>query len=430
MSSLAWLLWCLVGIVWCSPISTFATTNITTPKPIPPSKDPWYTAPGGYENVKPGTVLKVRVAPGDVAKQVSASAAWNILYRTTDSQYKPTWAVTTLFAPPNPSAGRSSLLSYQFPYDCVNIDGSPSYSLYTTPPSSMAIDRLLYTAIMLGGGWFLNVPDYEGPKASLGAGVMSGHATIDSIRAVLSEADRFGLAKDAKYAMWGYSGGALATEWAGELQVQYAPEMVFAGAVIGGLTPNLTSVLTTISKTQNAGLAVAAILGLTTQFPDASVELEASLKTSGPYNANKFLSAFNLTHLDLVKSRFKNDPISEYFIHGFDDIFNSKVLSRIIYSDGIMGFHGVPQMPLFVHNALYDEVSPIAATDKLVDEYCEMGANIYYRKNNATDHSGEGFSGLTTSIAWLRSVFDGTYATTFPTKGCRRSTGSTTEIVL
>lgn len=100
----------------------------------------------------------------------------------------------------------------------------------------------------LGRGWYVNVPDYEGPLASFTAGVMSGHATIDSVRAVLSSG--FGLAPNGtRYAMWGYSGGALASEWAAELQVQYASELNFAGAALGGLTPNVTSVLSAVTGT-------------------------------------------------------------------------------------------------------------------------------------------------------------------------------------
>lgn len=35
-----------------------------------------------------------------------------------------------------------------------------------------------------------------------------------------------------------------------------------------------------------------------------------------------------------------------------------------------MGYHGVPQMPIFAYKAIGDEVSVIADTDDLVDKYC------------------------------------------------------------
>lgn len=223
--------------------------NSTLKDPIPPLQDPWYTAPNGFEQAKAGTVLRLREAPGNITSLVTnCSAAYNILYRTTNSRYRPDWAVTTVLVPDTKTP---ALLSYQIPYDSAFLDASPSYALYSKDSTAYYAE----ISASLSYGWFVNIPDYEGPLASFTAGVQSGHATIDSIRAVLNVNKKLGLAKDARYAMWGYSGGALASEWAAELQVQYAPEMNFSGAALGGLTPNVTSVLFTINKTPGAGLA-------------------------------------------------------------------------------------------------------------------------------------------------------------------------------
>ena len=127
--------------------------------------------------------------------------------------------------------------------------------------------------LALGRGWFVNVPDYEGPLASFTAGVQSGHATIDSIRAVLSSG--FGPSSDPRIAMWGYSGGALASEWAAELQIQYAPELTFSGAALGGLTPNITSVLHSVNGSLYVGLVPSGVLGLATQYEDFNTALLA-----------------------------------------------------------------------------------------------------------------------------------------------------------
>lgn len=86
--------------------------------PPPPSQDPWYTAPPGFENAAPGTVFKIRNAPGLASHMTNASAAYNILYRTTDTNYQPSWAVTTLYVPLKnltKSNKNSPLLSYQLP---------------------------------------------------------------------------------------------------------------------------------------------------------------------------------------------------------------------------------------------------------------------------------------------------------------------------
>lgn len=213
---------------------------------IPPSQDPWYTAPDGYESASPGAILRNRTAPSSVLQAVGSncSAAYQLLYRTTASQGNATFAVTTVLVPQDPT---TALLSYQIPYDSAYINSSPSYTL------SQQVDSDIKVA--LGKGYFVTVPDYEGPLASFTAGHMSGYATLDAVRATLNGADLYGLLDDTLYATWGYSGGALATEWAAELQADYASELSFAGSAMGGLTPNVTSVLETINMKISAGLA-------------------------------------------------------------------------------------------------------------------------------------------------------------------------------
>lgn len=215
-------------------------------QPTPPSQDPWYTAPAGYEDASPGKVLRNRTAPGNLVSMVgfNCSAAYNLLYRTTASQGNATFAVTTILVPRDPT---NALLSYQIPYDSAYINSSPSYALYSGVENDIKV--------ALGKGYFVTVPDYEGPLASFTAGHMSGYATLDAVRATLNAASLYDLPDDSYYATWGYSGGALATEWAAELQLDYASELSFAGSAMGGLTPNVTSVLMTINQKVSAGLA-------------------------------------------------------------------------------------------------------------------------------------------------------------------------------
>jgi hypothetical protein len=104
--------------------------------PLPPSRDPFYTAPHGFEKKAPGTVLRIRHAPGNITTVVAnASAVYNIVYRTTDSNYKPSFAVTTLFIPlqnniSRTNSSQTSLLSIQLAYNSVWLDASPSLAIY------------------------------------------------------------------------------------------------------------------------------------------------------------------------------------------------------------------------------------------------------------------------------------------------------------
>lgn len=369
--------------------------------PLLPSQDPFYTVPHDYQSSKPGTVLRVREAPGNLTSVIgNCSKAYNILYRTTDSRYQPSWAATTLFLPSLRSQGKDishgALLSYQIPYDTANVDDSPSYALYSggEPDISNA----------LGQNWFVNVPDYEGPLASFTAGVQSGHATLDSIRAVQSL--NFGLRSDLRIALWGYSGGALASEWAAELQVQYAPELEISGMALGGLTPNITSVLYSVNGTLYAGLVPSGLLGLASQYPDFNELLIKGLKPSGPNNRTGFLAATQLS-LNEASERYENQNIFDYFIEG-TEFFNIPQVKKVLSVDGIMGYHGVPQMPLFVYKAIGDGVSRIEDTDEMVNRYCSYGANILYQRNTIGGHGAESINGDARAFSWLSRVFDGT----------------------
>lgn len=135
----------------------FRTLGSPTPTstPLPPSQDPWYRAPANFASAEPGKILRVRHAPGNLTSIAgNCSATFNVLYRTTDSNNAPSWAVTTLYVPYRPSKS-SNLVSYQYPYDSAWIDGSPSYifPLFGVPSD---------IGLALGEGWYVSVPDYEG----------------------------------------------------------------------------------------------------------------------------------------------------------------------------------------------------------------------------------------------------------------------------
>lgn len=336
--------------------------------PIPPSQDPWYTAPPGFEVASPGTILRIRIAPGDVPSVTpNCSQVYHILYRTTDSRYRPSWAVTSLYVPvasSNSSAG-NALLSYQIPYNSADVNSSPSYVSRTGPISGDIPNAL-------GRGWYISVPDFEGPLAAFGAGIQEGHAVLDSIRAVLSSG--FGLQPEAKYAMWGYSGGSIASTWAAELQQQYAPELDFSGMAIGGIVPNISTASTLINKAPYAGLIPAILLGITAQYPDARAYLISRLKTNGTHNATGFLESLKI---DIATGfmLYQNQDIYDYFVGGEADIKVPRI-QDIINNNAYQGYHGIPRMPVFVYKAIQDEVAPVNEADALVDRYCSVGTEI------------------------------------------------------
>ena len=198
-----------------------------------PSRDEWHSPPAGWESTAPGTVLRVR--PHAYHRTPRWSATYTdvlqVQFRTTDSHDQPLHAVTTVFLPTalasclttsvNTSASTNTtasspaasctdvpLLSYHFPLDTSDPDATPSYGLQFSDPYGEV-------PLALARGWVVSVPDYEGPRAAYGASVLAAHVILDSLQALVQPAalPAVGL-RPGRIALWGYSGGAAATDFA------------------------------------------------------------------------------------------------------------------------------------------------------------------------------------------------------------------------
>ncbi|KAF2791184.1 lipase [Melanomma pulvis-pyrius CBS 109.77] len=361
-----------------------------------PTKDPFYTAPPGYEATSPGTILRLRVAPGNLSTVVgNCSVAYHILYRTTSTRYRPSYAVTTLYVPKTPSG--KALLSYQYPYNTPDVDRSPSYDFYVAPPADLGE--------ALGLGWLVNVPDHQGPVGVGGMGVGQGLATLDSVRATLSMGTHIGLHDDARYAMWGYSGGSIASEWAAELQAQYAPELHFSGMAIGGTPTNISSVWVETNGTPYAGMVPLGSTVVTKVYPEAYAYLVDHLKVAGPHNRTEFLRVLHMSAPEAF-AFFAGQDMWDYFVDG-RAVFEAPILRHLVDGTFYMGYHGVPQMPVFMYHAIHDEVALIGLAEQLRERFCRVHVDILFERNTVGDHIGELTNGAGRALAWLGTVFQG-----------------------
>ncbi|ERS96741.1 hypothetical protein HMPREF1624_06950 [Sporothrix schenckii ATCC 58251] len=397
----------------------------------PPSKDAWYAPPAGWESTKPGTVLRTRPHAYPTINIRNAIDTFQVLYRTSDSHSNASWSVATVFIPKshahcvlhstspayNASACAHAMVAYEVPSDSADPDAAPSYLLQMREPYGEMRD-------MLARGWFVLVPDYEGPNASFCAGVQAGHATLDATRAVLSLAGpQLGLRTDAvKVGLWGYSGGAFAAEFAAELAATYAPELRIDASVIGGSSPNLTTVDERMNAKDTAGLVVTSILGITVQQPEARAFLLQQLHPTGPYNKTTFLNATTMTGADALDA-YSGQNVFDYFVNGRSDWANP-AMQDVINADAVMGLHGVPRMPSFYYKAAHDEMSPVDETAEIVTSFCRQGANILFHRNTVGGHNDELWSGRLRALDYLSAKLDGavpadsTSNLTIPATGC------------
>ncbi|KAF5615169.1 lipase 1 [Fusarium tjaetaba] len=410
MSSLDWLLdLCAVAKASGSGIIT-VTDDTPLENQLPPSKDPWYSAPVDWESRKPGDVLRIRSSSNLTRTVEGSGAVYHLLYRSTDSRDRPSWAVTTLFIPislyQSPS-GKAAILSYQFAYNTCNVNSSPSFALSgamakSEPNLGIKSSTSLITE-MLSFGWIVNTPDHLGPNAAFGASVQVGHATLDALRAVH---DLFSLGGSSGFntAIWGYSGGSIATFSAAELQPSYALELNISAAVIGGLVDDISAAMDKINKSPIAGTLIAFLLGITAQCPEERAYLESRLI---PGTKEEFMAAIN-TEVTQNVGKYSGQDIYTFFKDGGEDL-RAPILKELYDKQAKLGCRDTPKMPMFLYKAIQDQFCLIELTDATVDRLCEKGAEITFERNTVGSHVSEIENGKPRAFRFLKSIFDESY---------------------
>ena len=151
---MAFFLTCPIGLVM---LLFFLSPVVVAQGPIPPTADPFYIPPEGYERESPGTILRHRPMPYPLADAPSNfEVGYQLLYRTTDALGNAQATVTTLLVPQN--ADPSKYLSYQTFEDAAFTNCAPSYGLQKGAINGSTLE-IVFISIALQHGWYVSVPD-------------------------------------------------------------------------------------------------------------------------------------------------------------------------------------------------------------------------------------------------------------------------------
>lgn len=406
-------------------ILLFAESVLGVPLiPVKPSKDEFYTPPAGYENHSNGDILKMRPTPQklrSVFLPINIKSSWQVLVKSTDSFGNATAIVTTIMEPYN--ADPSKVVSYQAFEDSAALDCAPSYAyLYGASAATISTQiEMYFIQIALDRGWYVVSPDYEGPKATFTVGKQSGHATLDSIRAALLTSGTTGINKDAKVAMWGYSGGTVPSAWASVLQPTYAKELKsnLIGAALGGLVTNITGTAEGVEGTFFAGLTISAITGLAGEYPELKTVISKQLVST------KALLYEKGDRLCLAPALFNyafrrifSGPL-RYVKDGWE-VLSIPVIKKIIDENTLALSKGSPkpEVPIFVFHGAKDTLVPFKDAQRVYENWCEEGVKSFeFAIDKSTGHITELLAGTPAAIAWITKMFNGEE----PVKGCTRT---------
>lgn len=102
-----------LAVISASPLSKIIQRKEDA---LPPSQDPFYVAPAGYEKSPPGSILRSRPTPGPLgafswAPNLNILASYQLLYRTNDAHGEPIATVLSVLIPFK--ANMSRAISYQ-----------------------------------------------------------------------------------------------------------------------------------------------------------------------------------------------------------------------------------------------------------------------------------------------------------------------------
>lgn len=410
-------LWLAVGLVVVASLLLVAPSARAVPTP---EEDPFYAYGGStpLASIAPGTVLKTRTRLYHVVGIPLPVKAVQLLYRSTGQTGEPTVNVTSVLVPPI-VFGTPKVVAYQSFYDSLNPVDEPSYAISGGLSLGGAIpnvEALLFGPELLAGNAVV-VADTEGEKADFAAGPEYGINTLNSLRAALAS-PATGLAKAQKIGMIGYSGGAIATEWAAELAPAYAPDIDkrLVGAAFGGVLVDPAHNLHYVDGSSIwAGVIPMSVIGVSRAF---QIDLTPYLNEYGLQIYNKLQKTSiaevlgqypGLTWAQMAKPEYQTPESVPLYV---------QVVNQLI-----MGTGGTPTTPLLISQGANGELEGTPGNKPgigkgdgvmiagdvrtLAREYCARGVKVKYDQYDLLAHIETAVPWLTTSMAWLNDRFAG-----------------------
>lgn len=395
----------LAGVAWTLPAS--ASTG-----PRLPSQDPFYRYSGRIplKSIRPGTVLKERaihVAFGSDATPVTAE---QLLYRTTGELNEPTVTVTTVIAPESVQVA-PRLVEYLSFYDGLGPKCDPSFTLAGGDAGSatdeQAEEEELLMSFYLDHGFIVTVPDFEGTNLAWMAARQSAYQSLDGVRATESYLH---LAATTPVGLSGYSGGAMAGDWASELASAYAPALNLVAVAEGGVPVNYSHMFSYINGTNVFSAAIPGML--------------LGLARAYHLNLNDYLSAYGKKVVQsesqgCMTELFGNYPgltMAKLMQPKYGDLLHVPVFARMLAAQTMGTASAHPRAARFmaVGNAdgYGDGVMSAGDVQALARRYCSEGLPVLFQEYPGVSHEEGGAFFEPQTGAFLTARLDGApYAT-------------------
>ncbi|MGH3473656.1 MAG: lipase family protein [Aeromicrobium sp.] len=379
----------LIAAVLAVLLALFAPFGPAAAAPQDPATDPFFAAPANLADLAPGTVIRTRPVATKLFPGVPlGTSSFQILVRSNDAKDRPAAVAATVIVPRNPT---KRLLAYQPAIDSLGAKCNPSYTLQVGSEKEAAL-----IAQGLNKGLTVVVPDHQGPRHAFAAGPMAAHAVLDSIRGALvsPEAQLDGAA--TKVAMMGYSGGAIATGWAAQLQPDYAPEINLVGVASGGTPADLEAAESTMDGTlDGGGLFVGAAFAVMREYPELLTVINAK----------------GLAYADKIKDQCLYQLVS----HAYDSVKKysdspdpmREPVAQAVLNELKMGGDLAPTVPYYLWHSTRDQLIPYRVAPALRDDWCSQGTQVTLVTDRLSEHLIGGVKYAAPAQRWLMDRYAG-----------------------
>lgn len=248
---------------------------------------------------------------------------------------------------------------------------------------------------LLGRGWAVAVPDYQGlgtpGEHPYVVGRALGRNVLDAMRAARAlrgaELDRHGPA-----AIYGYSEGGQAAGWAIQLQPTYAPDVRIVGGAVGAVPTDFTSLATSLNRSPLAFLLLYASIGFDAAYPE--LDLDSFLNTRGRELAAR------LRHSCIVDAVLQGLLVDKDYRHYVTrDPFQSAAWRARLAQNGLGTIK--PRVPVIVGGPRQDEVIPFSQDAELYRRWSRLGADVRFAELPLAEHLSGGFEFAPIGIRFL-----------------------------
>jgi len=379
--------------------SGVASADVLVPEP---DQDPFYGVPSGIAGKPNGAVLASRRITATALSVPIPAKAWQVKYKTIDQHGNPSAYVATVLIPWTAwsGSGPRPLLSYQAAEDGVATRCTPSYALragLAAGPTNSAIETPII-AQAVARGFAVVVPDYQGPRSEFTGAVGSAHGVLDGIRA----AKRFtpaGIGRTARVGLMGYSGGALATDWAIQTQPTYAPGLKLAGAAMGGVPADVKATLLKFSGGPQGGALAVAFAGMNRSYP-----------------GSHFLQYFNKEGKAAIADSQNDcltDGVVKYPFASMEkwgarpDIVDDPDFNRVIRRPSPLRYPGTPSTRVLFYHSVFDELAPVEKMRLLAARFCARGVAVHRVEAVTGNHVIYAGAGAVSAMDYLADRFAG-----------------------